>query len=64
MKKDIEFQSDDVRIYRGTVTAENADIDEIIESVGVSEMLDWIDEEEIVNFLESRGYTVTNQLTN
>lgn len=60
MKKDIEFQSDDVRIYRGTVTAENVDIDEIIESVGESDMLDCFQEEEIINFLESRGYTVTN----
>lgn len=59
MKKDIEFQSDDVRIYRGTVTAENVDIDEIIECVGESDMLDHFQEEELINYLESRGYTVS-----
>ena len=52
MKKDIEFQSDDVRIYRGTVSAEDVDTDELLE---------FIETDSLVEELESRGYKVTKE---
>lgn len=50
MKKDIEFNSDDVRVYRGTVNADDVDTDELLE---------FIDTSDLIERLESEGYTVT-----
>jgi len=52
MKKDIEFQSDDVRIYRGTVTADGVDTDELIE---------YFEDDELIDELKTRGYTVSKE---
>lgn len=63
MKVGVEFCATGVYVYLGNgrevnVKVEEADIDEIIESIGLSSLLEHLGTQELIAHLEGKGYKV------
>ena len=66
MKVDINFNASSLNVDYNygpsiDVTVKDADFDEILEEVGINNVLEHLDIDEIISFLEEKGYEVTDE---
>ena len=66
MKADIQFDASSVNVdwtngQKVEVQVKDADVDEIIESIGLHKLLEHLDTQELIDHLRDEGYEVVDE---